>query len=130
MVTLQFSHERRDRRKREYVMIELNHDAIIDILRPISEENQKAFSLASKVEVGTLFSFYKPSVLGFSVTSSMVFLITSSSLPLSILLLPLYPTLSPMYIYLTHSLLFLPYSFSSTSDLFLSVSVLHMSASV
>ena len=54
VVTLQFSHERRDRRKREYVMIELNHDAIIDILRPISEENQKAFSLASKVEVGTI----------------------------------------------------------------------------
>ena len=48
---LQFSHERRDRRKREYVMIEQNHDSIIDILAPISEENQKAFSLASKVEV-------------------------------------------------------------------------------
>ena len=53
VVTLQFSHERRDRRKREYVMIELNHEAIIEILAPISEENQKAFSLASKVEVGT-----------------------------------------------------------------------------
>ena len=128
MVTLQFSHERRDRRKREYVMIELNHEAIIDILRPISEENQKAFSLASKVEVGTLFSFYKPSVLGFSVTSSMVFLITSSSLPLSILLLPLYPTLSPMYMYLTHSLFISTILFHFLP--FLSVSVLHMSASV
>lgn len=53
VVTLQFSHERRDRRKREYVMIELNHEAIVEILAPISEENQKAFSLASKVEVGT-----------------------------------------------------------------------------
>ena len=51
VVTLQFSHERRDRRKREYVMIELNHDDIIELLAPISEKNQKAFSLASKVEV-------------------------------------------------------------------------------
>ena len=51
MVTLQFSNERRDRRKREYVMIEENEEAIIDILAPISDENRKAFSLASKVEV-------------------------------------------------------------------------------
>ena len=51
VVTLQFSHERRDRRKREYVMIERNHDAIIEILAPISEDNREAFSLASKVEV-------------------------------------------------------------------------------
>lgn len=48
---LQFSHERRDRRRREYVMIEENHDSIMGILAPISEDNQKAFSLASKVEV-------------------------------------------------------------------------------
>ena len=51
VVVLQFSHERRDRRKREYVMIEQNHDSIIEILAPISKNNQKAFSLASKVEV-------------------------------------------------------------------------------
>ena len=50
VVTLQFSNERRDRRKREYVMIEENHDYILSILAPISEENRKAFSLASKVE--------------------------------------------------------------------------------
>ena len=56
VVTLQFNHERRDRRKREYVMIELNHDTIIDILGPISEENQKAFSLASRVEVSIYYN--------------------------------------------------------------------------
>ena len=32
-------------------MIEENHNAIIGILTPILEENHKAFSLASKVEV-------------------------------------------------------------------------------
>ena len=51
VLVLQFSHERRDRRRREYVMIEENHDSIMGILAPSSEDNQKAFSLASKVEV-------------------------------------------------------------------------------
>lgn len=57
VLVLQFSHERRDRRRREYVMIEENHDSIMGILAPISEDNQKAFSLASKVEVGCTFTF-------------------------------------------------------------------------
>ena len=35
-------------------MIELNHDAILGILGPICEQNQEAFSLASKVEVSVI----------------------------------------------------------------------------
>ena len=59
VVVLQFRHERRDRRKREYVMIEQNHDSIIEILAPISKDNQEAFSLASKVEVHLYMYMYK-----------------------------------------------------------------------
>lgn len=58
VLVLQFSHERRDRRRREYVMIEENQDSIMGILTPISEDNQKAFSLASKVEVGCTLCIY------------------------------------------------------------------------
>lgn len=63
VVTLQFSNERRDRRKREYVMIEENHDSIISILAPISEENRKAFSLASKVEVTTHITYVQHDIV-------------------------------------------------------------------
>ena len=52
MLVLQFNTERRDRRKREYVLTESeDHQLILDLLQPLIERNLATFTVASKVEV-------------------------------------------------------------------------------
>ncbi len=53
MLVLQFNTERRDRRKREYVMMESgDQQKLLDLFHPFIERNLAAFTVASKVEVG------------------------------------------------------------------------------
>ena len=53
MLELQFNLERRDRRRREYALMEEGDDeSIMEILQPIVQQNQSTLSMGNKLEVG------------------------------------------------------------------------------
>jgi len=55
VLILQFNHERRDRRKREYVLTEEgDHQQLLDLLMPIVETNQATLLVGNRVEVSLL----------------------------------------------------------------------------
>ena len=52
MLELQFNLERRDRRRREYALMEEGDDeSIMEILQPIVQQNQSTLSMGNKLEV-------------------------------------------------------------------------------
>lgn len=57
---LQFNLERRDRRRREYVLLEEGDgEAIMEILRPIVQQNRSTVSMGNKLEVCPLSFYYQ-----------------------------------------------------------------------
>ena len=53
VLELQFNLERRDRRRREYALMEEGDDeSIMEILQPIVKQNQSTLSMGNKLEVG------------------------------------------------------------------------------
>ena len=49
---LQFNLDRRDRRRREYVLMEdEDGDSIMEILKPILEQNESTLSMGNRLEV-------------------------------------------------------------------------------
>ena len=53
VLELQFNLERRDRRRREYALMEEGDDeSIMEILQPIVQQNQSTLSMGNKLEVG------------------------------------------------------------------------------
>ena len=52
MLMLQFNLARSDRRRREYVLLEEGDgEGIMEILRPVVEQNQSTVSMGNKLEV-------------------------------------------------------------------------------
>ena len=55
VLVLQFSYERRDRRKREYVLTEKGDaQMLLELLKPTVETNQATLLVGNRVEVGWL----------------------------------------------------------------------------
>lgn len=52
---MQFSYERRDRRKREYILTEKGDaQQLLELLKPTVETNQATLLVGNRVEVGTI----------------------------------------------------------------------------
>ena len=55
VLVLQFSYERRDRRKREYILTEKGDaQQLLELLKPTVETNQATLLVGNRVEVGTI----------------------------------------------------------------------------
>ena len=55
VLVLQFSYERRDRRKREYVLTEKGDaQLLLELLKPTVETNQATLLVGNRVEVGQI----------------------------------------------------------------------------
>ena len=55
VLVLQFSYERRDRRKREYVLTEKGDaQMLLELLKPTVETNQATLLVGNRVEVGQI----------------------------------------------------------------------------
>lgn len=55
VLVLQFSYERRDRRKREYILTEKGDaQLLLELLKPTVETNQATLLVGNRVEVGKI----------------------------------------------------------------------------
>ena len=80
VLVLQFNLERRDRRRREYVLLEDgDHENIMEVLAPVVQQNQSTLSMGNKLEVRE--KFRKSNSFLFSILSCAAFYSAVSPVP-------------------------------------------------